>query len=164
MTIPFKKFIIGYINLTHLLAATAFRQWCFRKQKKAEIQSSTCDLPKQPNFIMMTTQLFFLLLVLDCSLMWVHGDCPEHQHHSECGAGCQINCEERNEPKPCNKMCVAGCVCDKGWILERAGSHTFELERRGRGLLDQLSKMANSVKRGSDCTDAIRFSSPTWYS
>ncbi|XP_069057245.1 von Willebrand factor-like [Pleurodeles waltl] len=73
---------------------------------------------------MMTTQLFFLLLVLDCSLMWVHGDCPEHQHHSECGAGCQINCEERNEPKPCNKMCVAGCVCDKGWILERAGSHT----------------------------------------
>ncbi|XP_078511493.1 zonadhesin-like [Lissotriton helveticus] len=72
--------------------------------------------------MMMKIQLFFLLLVLDVSLMWVNGECREHQHMSACGAGCQQPCEKRNEIKPCVMMCVPGCVCDEEYILEHEGS------------------------------------------
>ncbi|GFQ65780.1 zonadhesin [Trichonephila clavata] len=44
-----------------------------------------------------------------------HG-CPEHEHWNLCEAHCQKNCTNYKQTLPCNKRCVAGCVCDRGYV------------------------------------------------
>ncbi|GFQ88599.1 zonadhesin, partial [Trichonephila clavata] len=42
--------------------------------------------------------------------------CPEHEHWVLCEAHCQKNCTNYKQNLPCNKRCVAGCVCDRGYV------------------------------------------------
>ncbi|KAG8198783.1 hypothetical protein JTE90_007093 [Oedothorax gibbosus] len=42
--------------------------------------------------------------------------CPKNEHISDCEAHCQKNCTNYNKPFECPKICVKGCVCDKGLV------------------------------------------------
>ncbi|XP_069057146.1 von Willebrand factor-like [Pleurodeles waltl] len=74
--------------------------------------------------MMMKTQLLCFLLVLDCYFTREAEECPQHQHFTVCWGGCQENCVDRNEEKPCYRLCIAGCICDEGYILQYEGSQT----------------------------------------
>ncbi|UXI23220.1 hypothetical protein NH340_JMT09163 [Sarcoptes scabiei] len=46
--------------------------------------------------------------------------CGHHQHWDECDAvaDCQATCQFPNVRLPCPYLCLAGCVCDEGYVRE----------------------------------------------
>ncbi|KAI8512191.1 hypothetical protein Bbelb_088300 [Branchiostoma belcheri] len=42
--------------------------------------------------------------------------CPEHSSYNPCGSACPLTCAEPN-PRPCVRICVESCVCDRGYVL-----------------------------------------------
>ncbi|GFQ65781.1 zonadhesin [Trichonephila clavata] len=52
--------------------------------------------------------------------------CPEHEHWVLCEAHCQKNCTNYKQNLPCNKRCVAGCVCDRGYVRGLNGKCILE--------------------------------------
>ncbi|GFQ65783.1 zonadhesin [Trichonephila clavata] len=52
--------------------------------------------------------------------------CPEHEHWVLCEAHCQKNCTNYKQNLPCNKRCVGGCVCDRGYVRGLNGKCILE--------------------------------------
>nr|XP_046170156.1 IgGFc-binding protein-like [Oncorhynchus gorbuscha] len=44
-------------------------------------------------------------------------DCPYHSHYELCGTACPATCADPNVPEICSKVCVEGCLCNKGYML-----------------------------------------------
>ncbi|KAG8181904.1 hypothetical protein JTE90_026062 [Oedothorax gibbosus] len=46
--------------------------------------------------------------------------CGPHQTFDECGTLCPLTCDNyQNPPKVCGLMCVPGCHCDEGYVLNK---------------------------------------------
>ncbi|GFQ99650.1 zonadhesin, partial [Trichonephila clavata] len=52
--------------------------------------------------------------------------CPEHEHWVLCEAHCQKNCTNYKQNLPCDKRCVGGCVCDRGYVRGLNGKCILE--------------------------------------
>ncbi|XP_062534952.1 cysteine-rich venom protein 6-like [Armigeres subalbatus] len=46
--------------------------------------------------------------------------CDENKVFTECGSACPETCEtiEHKEPEPCPEICVPGCFCREGFVLD----------------------------------------------
>nr|XP_042897680.1 papilin [Parasteatoda tepidariorum] len=48
--------------------------------------------------------------------------CGENQEYQTCGTACPLTCDNyENPPKMCNKMCIIGCQCKKGYVRTNDG-------------------------------------------
>ncbi|GBN30294.1 hypothetical protein AVEN_61910-1 [Araneus ventricosus] len=45
-----------------------------------------------------------------------HARCPPRERFDPCTAHCQQNCTNWMKPIPCSRMCVPGCICEKGLV------------------------------------------------
>lgn len=57
--------------------------------------------------------------VLNSTECVLEKDCPcnNHAHYETCGTACPLTCDNySNPPQSCEKRCVSGCVCDKGYV------------------------------------------------
>jgi len=65
-----------------------------------------------------TLGLFALTLgVLPSSSNTISAACPPNSHFSACGTACPATCRQPN-PGPCIDVCVQGCFCDPGFLLD----------------------------------------------
>ncbi|XP_054711275.1 papilin-like [Uloborus diversus] len=49
--------------------------------------------------------------------------CQDNAHYESCGTACPLTCSNyNNPPQACVLMCVAGCVCDEGYVKSIDGS------------------------------------------
>ncbi|XP_019528807.3 cysteine-rich venom protein 6-like [Aedes albopictus] len=46
--------------------------------------------------------------------------CDENKVFNQCGTACPEMCEtlEHEEPEPCPEICVSGCFCREGYVLD----------------------------------------------
>lgn len=44
-------------------------------------------------------------------------NCPRNSRYSDCASACPPTCPFPDKPQKCNKKCVQGCVCLKGYAL-----------------------------------------------
>lgn len=44
-------------------------------------------------------------------------DCPRNSRYHDCASACPSTCPFPDKPQKCNKKCVQGCVCLKGYAL-----------------------------------------------
>ncbi|XP_030065593.1 venom serine protease inhibitor isoform X4 [Microcaecilia unicolor] len=72
--------------------------------------------------MMKTSSAAFLFLVLALPLLLVSGmptsttvqSCPPNMRYNPCGTSCPETCA--SSTTMCNMMCVAGCVCQEGYV------------------------------------------------
>uniref|UniRef100_A0A914UPM1 TIL domain-containing protein n=1 Tax=Plectus sambesii TaxID=2011161 RepID=A0A914UPM1_9BILA len=46
--------------------------------------------------------------------------CPPNMHEEECGTACPARCDLDPAAIMCMAICVKGCVCDEGFVLDKA--------------------------------------------
>lgn len=56
-----------------------------------------------------------------CPIIAQPRQCPANEVFSECSAGCQVTCENTNEPVICTYSCVPGCVCKPNYVRNVLG-------------------------------------------
>lgn len=44
--------------------------------------------------------------------------CPANSHYEPCGTACPATCEDPLSSSPCISVCVKGCQCDPGFVLD----------------------------------------------
>lgn len=48
--------------------------------------------------------------------------CSKHEVYSDCGAnGCQSTCANPTLNQVCKAMCIAGCICEEGYLRDSNG-------------------------------------------
>ncbi|RWS20442.1 hypothetical protein B4U80_06437 [Leptotrombidium deliense] len=54
----------------------------------------------------------------ETKLYFIEAKCPANQVFDFCGTACQTTCANRDETnRPCPRICVAGCRCKDGFVL-----------------------------------------------
>merc|ERR1712002_1403481 len=48
----------------------------------------------------------------------VHDSCGVNEEFKECGTACPGTCQNGGGVQPCQKLCVTGCFCKQGFILD----------------------------------------------
>ncbi|XP_060756598.1 IgGFc-binding protein-like [Neoarius graeffei] len=43
--------------------------------------------------------------------------CPVNSHYEPCGTACPASCADQDAPSKCEKPCLEGCQCNKGFVL-----------------------------------------------
>ncbi|XP_044138460.1 cysteine-rich venom protein 6-like [Bufo gargarizans] len=71
----------------------------------------------------MTRTITLLLISLGVLLALVTAqskpDCKDGKVYTDCGTNCPPTCEKPD--RACDKMCVPGCFCPKGTVLNNRG-------------------------------------------
>ncbi|KAF8763262.1 venom peptide SjAPI-like [Argiope bruennichi] len=56
-------------------------------------------------------------------------ECPINQHFSDCGSPCALTCANyKAPPEGCFLMCIIGCQCDEGFVLDEKNNVCVEPE------------------------------------
>ena len=76
-----------------------------------------------PSHRLMNSVLFDRTLI-----MKEERSCGTNQQYTTCGTACPTTCDNKDdtEPRPCILMCVEGCECLPGFVLDRTGNNCID--------------------------------------